>query len=175
VDRALVQQPTCQLRAPPRDSRPLPLQRAGGTAQPRRGGPVSDTLPSRSDPRPPGLEFVAAVSIPLPHKPLGSGQSPRGTRQLIPFDGGTVRGPGLSGRVLPGGADVQLLRSDGVMEIDAKCLIETETGAGGLYFGSSPSFETAAPELQWLMQHVFVGTASVAAGPTIELRWFKVT
>lgn len=55
-----------------------------------------------SDPAPPGLEFVAAVSIPLPHKPLGSGASPRGRRQLIASDGGR---PGLSGRVLRGGAN----------------------------------------------------------------------
>jgi len=142
-----------------------------------------------SRPAPPDLEFVAQVSIPLPHAPLSSGKSARGQRVLIAFDGGTVSGPGLSGRVLPGGADVQLVRADGVAEIDAKYLIETEAGArvfvrntgiarggpGGLYFRSSPTFETDAPELQWLMQHVFVGTAQVGAGPSIELRWFKVS
>jgi hypothetical protein len=139
-------------------------------------------------PAPPDLEFVAAVSIPALEKPLGSGRSARGTPQLIAFSGGTVTGPALAGCVLPGGADVQLIRGDGVAEIDAKYLIETERGArvfvhncgiargapGGLYFRSSPTFETDAPDLQWLMQHVFVGTGAVS-GSGIELRWFKVT
>jgi len=141
-----------------------------------------------NDPVPPGLEFVATVAIPLLEKPLGSGKSVRGTRQLIPFSSGTVTGPALSGRVLPGGADVQLIRADGVAEIDAKYLIETDRGArvfvrncgiarggpGGLYFRTSPTFETDAPDLQWLMQHVFVGTGAVSASG-VELRWFKVT
>jgi len=115
-----------------------------------------------SDPVPPGLEFVAAVAIPVLDKPLGSGKGVRGTRQLIAFPGGTVSGPGLSGRVLPGGADVQLIRGDGVAEIDAK------------YFRTSPTFETDGPDLQWLMQHVFVGTGAVSGGG-VELRWYKVT
>ena len=142
-----------------------------------------------SDPAPPpGLEFVAEVAIPVLEKPLGSGKSARGTRQLIAFPGGTVSGPGLSGRVLPGGADVQLLRADGVAEIDARYLIETErgarvfvrnsgiarAGAGGIYFRTSPTFETDAPDLQWLMQHVFVGTGAVSGGG-VALRWYKVT
>jgi hypothetical protein len=141
-----------------------------------------------SDPAPPDLEFVAAIQIPLTQKPVGSGRSARGTRQLIPFSSGTVTGPALTGRVLPGGADVQLIRSDGIAEIDARYLIETErgarvfvrnsgiarSGAGGLYFRTSPTFETDAPELQWLMQHVFVGTGAVSA-TGVELRWYRVT
>jgi Protein of unknown function (DUF3237) len=140
-----------------------------------------------SDPSPPSLEFVAAVAIPVLEKPVGSGVSARGNRQLIAFPGGTVTGPGLSGRILPGGADVQLIRRDGVAEIDARYVIETErgarvfvrnagiarAGADGLYFRTSPSFETDAPDLQWLMQHVFVGTGAVAGGG-VELRWYKV-
>jgi len=139
------------------------------------------------DPAPPGLEFVATVSIPLTEKPLGSGRSARGTRQLIAFSSGTVSGPKLSGRVLPGGADVQLIRADGIAEIDAKYLIETDRlervfvrnagiargASGGLYFRTSPVFETEAADLQWLMQHVFVGTGAVVPGG-VELRWFRV-
>jgi len=144
---------------------------------------VSET----SDPVPPRLEFVARVSIPLTEPIVGSGKSVRGTRQLIPFSSGTVTGPKLSGRVLPGGADVQLLRADGVAEIDAKYLIETGRGervfvrnagiARGarpeLYFRTTPVFETEAPELQWLMQNVFVGTGAVVAGG-VQLLWFQL-
>lgn len=51
------------------------------------------------------------------------GPGPLGERFLVPITGGVFRGgPGyetLYGRVLPGGADRQLLRSDGVKELDA--------------------------------------------------------
>jgi hypothetical protein len=57
-----------------------------------------------TEPAAPGLEFVAAM----------------------PFSSGTVSGPGLAGRVLPGAADVQLVRAEGVAESDAKYLIETD-------------------------------------------------
>jgi hypothetical protein len=139
------------------------------------------------DPDAPGLEYVATVSIPLTLPGSGSGKSARGTRSLIAFSSGSVQGPKLSGRVLPGGADVQLIRADGVAEIDAKYLIETERGervfvrnvgiarggAGGFYFRTSPAFETESADLQWLMQHVFIGTGAVT--PTgVELRWWKV-
>jgi hypothetical protein len=139
------------------------------------------------EPVPPALEFVASVRIPLETPPIGSGKSARGRRQLIAFSSGAVTGPGLSGRVLPGGADIQLVRADGVVEIDAKYLIETGGGERvfvhnvgiarptpeGLYFRTVPTFETESPELQWLMQSVFVGTgATIPRG--VELRWFRV-
>ena len=141
-----------------------------------------------ADPAAPGLEFVATVVIPALERPVGSGKSARGTRQLIAFPGGTVSGPALAGRVLPGGADSQLIRADGVAEIDARYVVETDSGArvfvhntglarggpAGLYFRTSPTFETDSPELQWLMQHVFVGTGAVA-GKGVELHWWKVT
>lgn len=139
------------------------------------------------EPVPPALEFVAQVRIPLDSPPLGSGQSARGRRQLIAFSSGTVTGPRLSGRVLPGGADIQLVRADGVVEIDAKYLIETERAErvfvhnvgiarptpDGLYFRTVPTFETESSELQWLMQSTFLGTgATIPRG--VELRWFIV-
>lgn len=140
-----------------------------------------------SDPIAPVLQFVAAVRIPLESPPVGSGRSARGLRQLIPFSSGEVTGPRLAGRVLPGGADIQLIRPDGVAEIDARYLIETERGervfvhnvgiarptSEGLYFRTAPTFETESPDLQWLMQSVFVGTgATIPRG--VELRWFRV-
>lgn len=60
------------------------------------------------------------------------GTGPLGQRFIVPILGGRFyAGPGfdgLSGRVLPGGADRQLLRSDGVKELDA--LYEMQTDAG---------------------------------------------
>jgi hypothetical protein len=106
----------------------------------------------------PALEFVTRVSAEIAG-PIGSGTSPRGKRQVIPITGGTLSGPLLSGRVLPGGADFQILRSDGVVELEARYFIETadacrvyvcnqglaHADAGALYFRCTPRFETEAP------------------------------
>src|SRR5262245_56807592 len=40
------------------------------------------------------------------------GQTPYGERRVIGILGGTVRGPRLAGRILPGGQDWQIIRSD---------------------------------------------------------------
>ena len=87
-------------------------------------------------------------------------------------------GPKLSGRILPGGADWQIIRSDGVADIQARYTIETDAGArilvtsDGLrhgppavmerlargdivdpalyYFRTAMRFETADPSVDWL-------------------------
>ena len=60
------------------------------------------------------------------------GQSPKGRRMIVPIDGGRVYPgdgyPTLSGVVLKGGADRQLLRSDGIKELDALYEIQFQTG-----------------------------------------------
>ena len=63
------------------------------------------------------LVYQAEVDI-APRQALGRG--PLGERFLVPILGGSFDGPmGLRGIVLPGGADRQLLRPDGIMELDA--------------------------------------------------------
>jgi len=106
------------------------------------------------------------------------GRTPYGERRVVGILGGTVRGPKLSGRILPGGADWQIVRTDGATDIQARYTIETEAGArimvqsDGLrhgrpdviarlargesidpalyYFRTVMRFETAAPEVDWL-------------------------
>ena len=57
------------------------------------------------------------------------GGSALGQRFIVPILGGTFTGAqGLSGTVLPGGADRQLLRPDGVKELDALYEIRTHDG-----------------------------------------------
>lgn len=64
---------------------------------------------------------------------LEAGTSPMGRRRVIPITGGWVRGPGLSGRVLPAGADFQLItgEADGVScaALDARYLLALDDGA----------------------------------------------
>lgn len=93
----------------------------------------------------------------------------------------------MNGEVLPGGADFQLFRADRPTELVAKYAFETDDGArvyvenegirfaspevderirngkpvdaDDVYFRSVPTFETAAPDRQWLTQSVFVATS----------------
>jgi len=109
---------------------------------------------------------------------LSLGRTPMGERRIIGILGGTVRGPKLNGRVLPGGADWQIIRADGAADIQARYTIETDSGArilvnsDGLrhgppdvleklargdsvdpalyYFRTVMRFETSAPEVDWM-------------------------
>ncbi len=106
------------------------------------------------------------------------GRTPYGERRIIDIIGGTVRGPRLSGRILAGGADWQIIRADGAADIQARYTIETDTGgrilvsSEGLrhgppevlatlargepvdpalyYFRTVMRFETADPSAEWL-------------------------
>ena len=60
---------------------------------------------------------------------LTLGPAPLGERRCVPLLGGHVLGPGLNGRILPGGADWQWNRNDSVLEIAAHYMIETPDGA----------------------------------------------
>jgi hypothetical protein len=57
------------------------------------------------------------------------GESPLGRRRIIGITGGRFSGERLSGRVLPGGADWQVIRADGVADLDARYTLETADGA----------------------------------------------
>ncbi len=117
---------------------------------------------------------------------ISLGAVPTGERRVVAITGGTFdNDAGWRGRVLPGGADWQLLRSDGVLEVDARYVLQDTTGAHvqvisrGLrhgppqviaalargetversqyYFRTAMRFETAAGELQHLNRLVAVG------------------
>jgi len=106
------------------------------------------------------------------------GRTPYGERRMIGIIGGSVNGPKLKGRVLPGGADWQIIRGDGAADIKARYTIETDAGAlimvtsEGLrhgppevierlargdnvdpalyYFRTAMRFETSDPAVDWL-------------------------
>src|SRR5207253_330483 len=63
--------------------------------------------------------------------PVELGPVPGGRRRLVPITGGAFEGRNdlqIRGRIVPGGADTQLLRDDGVTEADARYTLETEEG-----------------------------------------------
>ena len=134
---------------------------------------------------PPDLGFAFELRAQV-GQPLDIGPIPGGRRRIIPILGGTFEGSGLKGRVLPGGADWQIVRADGLGELDTRYTLETDDGkliyvqnvgirhaspevtaklmAGQpvdpslVYFRTVPKFETSAPDLAWLMRSIFVGT-----------------
>jgi hypothetical protein len=64
---------------------------------------------------------------------VGSAQKigivPHGLRAVVPITGGHFEGPRLRGKILPGGGDWTLLRSDGVLALDLRVTLETDDGA----------------------------------------------
>src|SRR5437660_12760735 len=57
------------------------------------------------------------------------GAVPHGIRSIIPVTGGDFEGPRLRGKVMPGGGDWLLLRSDAVLELDLRITLETDDRA----------------------------------------------
>ncbi len=142
-------------------------------------------VPAQEIPAAPQLEFAFEVRAEVAD-PTVVGQLPTGTRRIVQILGGTFEGPGLRGRVVPGGADWQVVGADGFTDIDARYTLETDAGdliyvsnvgirhappevirrlnAGEvvdqsqIYFRAVPKFETGAPELAWLMRSIFVAT-----------------
>jgi hypothetical protein len=134
--------------------------------------------------------------------PLNVGNVQGGQRRLITITGGTVSGPRLEGRVLPGGIDYQIIRPDLLADIHARYVIETTAGvrvyventgvrhgppelikkliAGEpvdpkhIYFRTIPRFETEAPDLQWMTRALFV-CAGARAPRGVTLRFYEVT
>lgn len=76
---------------------------------------------------------------------LQFGKTPVGERRVINILGGRVEGPRLSGRILPGGADWQVIRADGAADIRARYTIES--GEGGLVLVSSEGLRHGPPEV----------------------------
>src|SRR5258708_5124970 len=88
------------------------------------------------------LLMTLQVVVPPPQK---LGAVPHGTRLIAPIASGTFEGPRMRGKVLPGGADWLLLRSDGVLELDLRITLETDDGA--LIFMTSLGLRHGPPEV----------------------------
>ena len=128
--------------------------------------------------------------------------TPQGRRRIIGITGGRFSGARLCGRVLPGGADWQLIRADGVADLDARYTLETNDGAliyvrnhgyrhgprdilerlaagesvdpALYYMRTTPLFETGDARYAWLNAMICVATGARRAG-AVELEVFEVT
>ena len=109
---------------------------------------------------------------------LDVGMAPFGHRRVVNILGGPVTGTRLTGRVLPGGADWQIVAADGCIDLHARYTLQSDAGAlvqvefeghalrppdvlerlgrgeevdpSLYYFRTVMRFETAHPSTAWL-------------------------
>jgi len=149
----------------------------------------------------PALEFVFEARVGV-QTPLVVGPSSHGLRRVVPITGGTFEGPTLRGRVVPGGADWQFVRPDGVLVVEARYTLQTSDSVlimvtnRGLrraaqavmerlgrgepvdpseyYFRTTAEFEAPlGSKYEWLNQTVFVGVAERRPDAAI-IRFYRV-
>ena len=120
---------------------------------------------------------------------------PYGSRRVIRVLGGRFTGDRIEGEILPGGADFQLVRPDGVAEIDVRAMLRTSTGSlifltgkglrhgppevlkavqsgadvdpADYYFRETLYFETEAQDLAWLNRVVTVARGARRANSAV--------
>ncbi len=101
-----------------------------------------------------------------------------GDRQIYIAKSGVVSGPRIKGTLVPGGGDWSMKRSDGSTLLDVRGTMKTDDGAlvytwyrgivapkdGGMYFRTTPYFETNSEKYAWLNHVVAVGVFKPVAG-----------
>jgi len=137
---------------------------------------------------PPALatEFVFRLAIDV-EEPVTVGETGLGVRRQIAIAGGRLTGPGVSGTILPGGADFQIIRPSGLIDLVARYVVRMDDGAllyientgvrtgprdalermlrgeavdpKLIYFRTVPRFETGSDKYRWMMETVFVASA----------------
>ena len=148
----------------------------------------------------PALALFAALEVEV-GTPVEVGRVAGGLRRVIPILGGSCTGRGFNARVLPGGADFQLVVSETVARLEARYVLETDAGdriyvhndalrtapaevmarlvrgeavdPRDVYFRCVPRFECAAPALAWIGERVFVGTG-VRRQAVVQMRFFEL-
>jgi hypothetical protein len=148
----------------------------------------------------PGLEFAFSAFVSIGGAwEVGSIAS--GRRRIIPITGGRVEGPRLTGSVLAGGADWQVVLPDGTAHLVARYTLRAADGtlisvvnrgvrrgppdvlarlAAGeavdpsqYYFRATPCFEVAPGPHNWLARSVFVATGE-RAPEQVVIRVYEV-
>ena len=148
----------------------------------------------------PQLEFVFEAKVTV-DPAMDFGDVGKGRRRIVPITGGEFSGPQMRGKVLPGGADWQIIRSDGVAELEACYTLRADDGAliavrnlalrhgpaevmaalaagrpvgpGTYYFRGATFFETSAAQYSWLTNHIIICTGHREAAK-VTVRFYKV-
>ena len=157
-------------------------------------GEVNDPLAA------PALLPFADLSVQV-GAPIEVGAVGHGTRRVIPILGGTCTARDWTAKVLPGGADFQLIVNERMARLEARYVLETDAGdriyvqndamrtaapevmarlirgepvdPADVYFRCAPRFETAAPALAWIMERMFLGVG-LRRPDAVVMRFFEV-
>jgi len=148
----------------------------------------------------PKVEFVFEERVTLAPAVV-QGETALGHRQYIPITGGTIAGPKLNGRVIPGGWDYQLRYEGGCGTLSADYFLEADDGtiihilnesfscggpgAGGQRSFFRPRFEAPEGPHDWLTRGTFVavleldtsGEARDEEGnpvPAIRIKFYEI-
>ena len=123
----------------------------------------------------PATEYVFTIRATIAEV-MNVGATARGSIRAIPITGGTVEGERLRGRVVPGGADWQRTRDDGVTELEATYAIELDDqtlvkvvnrgiiapqAEGEPYFRTAVQFTAPAGPHAWLNEALFLCRAGL--------------
>jgi Protein of unknown function (DUF3237) len=131
----------------------------------------------------PDLQLLFEVRAAL-DAPVVVGDTPVGLKRVVPILGGTFSGPEMRGTIVPGGADWQYVRPDGVTVVEARYLLRTDDevlievhnrgirhgpaetmqrlAAGEsvdpseYYFRATPVLTAPAGKYEWLNRNLFV-------------------
>jgi hypothetical protein len=146
----------------------------------------------------PQLEFLMNIAADVGElQTMGGG--PLGERRMVAITGGTFEGPQLEGEIVPGGTDWQIVRADGVLDIDARYALRTAGGAlirvvsqgyrhgppevlsalgrgedvapERYYFRTVMRFETGHADLLWLNRTIAVASAQRRARQVLLEAW----
>ena len=143
--------------------------------------------------QPPGARLLWHAAVTIDER-ADLGHGPLGERFIVPITGGCFWGgpehPQLHGSVVPGGADRQLLRADGVKELDALYELRVHDGSvltvhnrvlidesvSPRYARSTLRVTAPAGPWAWLNRRALVGTlASLRpAAPAVLIRVFEL-
>lgn len=145
-----------------------------GLAGPAAAGPAA---------APPGLDYAFTATVTVAPA-LEQGSVDGGRKRFIAITGGTVEGPLLSGEVLPGGGDWQVIEPGGLTRVEARYFLKARDGTvievtnpgvrvadpavidrlargeevdpSAYYFRTTPSFKVGPGAHDWLRRSVFV-------------------
>jgi hypothetical protein len=150
----------------------------------------------------PKFEYAMTISIVLDRafwvRPSAYGSERAG----VLIKSGVIEGPEIRGIVVPGsGGDYPWVRPDGVIDFDARYILQTDDGAtiylqnrgyrwgppeimaamarreavplDSYYMRVAPKFEAPAGKYDWLNRHVFVGVADKTPEGN-RIHYFKI-